>query len=144
MDRLASLRRFLEALHRKDLATARDYLADDVSIASPIIPEPFRGKAQVTGVLEALDHVIDAFDVREVLCGEEQFAVYVSIRADDIVIDAMDYTVVDDDGRVAAMTVMWRPLPAVVRMQQRLATLLEIPKLSLVETPSETASAAIG
>jgi hypothetical protein len=47
-----------------------------------------------------------------------------TIRFEDHVIDAFDHVRLGEDDRIETMTIAWRPLPAVVAVQQRL-----VPKL---------------
>lgn len=57
---------------------------------------------------------------------------FLRIKIDDIEIDGVDVTYLDEDGLIDSMTVAWRPLPAVVAMQNRIAPRLGLPALKLV------------
>jgi hypothetical protein len=46
--------------------------------------------------------------------------------------DGMDHTHLNEDGLVDSMTVAWRPLPALVEVQKRLASAIGVPALTLV------------
>ena len=96
-------------------------MADDVVIRSPIVPAPLQGKEQVTGVLDALLNTVDAFEPKLLLRDRSDFVAVFTIRLDDHVIDGMDHMHLNDAGLVDSMTVAWRPLPAVVAVQQKLA-----------------------
>lgn len=112
---------YLEAMGRRDIEGTKAHLADDVVIHSPIVPAPFQGKEQVTGVLEALLSTVDAFEPKLLLRDRSDFVAVFTIRLDDHVIDGMDHMHLNDAGLVDSMTVAWRPLPAVVAVQQKLA-----------------------
>jgi len=129
---LDKLHTFLDAMHRKDIQALAPYMTDDVLIRSPIVPEPFRGKTQVQAVLGHLLAVVDTFEVRELLRGDENVAVFLRMRMGDVEIDGVDVTHLDDNGLIDSMTVMWRPLPAVVAVQARIAPRLGLAALKLV------------
>ncbi|MBV8442166.1 MAG: hypothetical protein JO312_16665, partial [Hyphomicrobiales bacterium] len=52
---------------------------------------------------------------------QADFVAVFTIRFGDHVIDDMDHMHLNDAGLVDSMTVAWRPLPAVVAVQQKLA-----------------------
>ena len=111
---------YLEAMGRRDVGGTKAHMADDVVIRSPIVPAPFQGKEQVTGVLDALLSTVDAFEPK-LLRDRSDFVAIFTIRLGDHVIDGMDHMHLNDAGLVDSMTVAWRPLPAVVAVQQKLA-----------------------
>ena len=115
------LEAYLEAMGRRDVEGTKAHMADDVVIHSPIVPAPFQGKEQVTGVLDALLNTVDAFEPKLLLRDRSDFVAVFTIRLDDHVIDGMDHMHLNDAGLVDSMTVAWRPLPAVVAVQQKLA-----------------------
>jgi hypothetical protein len=61
---------------------------------------------------------------KEVLSGETHHAAYFRLQVEDTVVDGMDYILLDADGKIAEVTIWWRPLPSGVQMQRRLAGLL--------------------
>ncbi|ORA58459.1 nuclear transport factor 2 family protein [Mycobacteroides franklinii] len=95
-------------------------LAEDVVLFSPLDNEPVTGRREV---LEAMQGIGGAADLtyKEVLTGETHHAAYFRLQIEDTVVDGMDYILLDADGKIAAVTVFWRPLPSGVRMQRRLA-----------------------
>ncbi|MDT5205447.1 MAG: hypothetical protein QOD34_2083, partial [Mycobacterium sp.] len=60
----------------------------------------------------------------EVLSGETHHAASFRLQIEDTVVNGMDYILLDADGRIAEVTIWWRPLPSAVQMQGRLAGLL--------------------
>jgi limonene-1,2-epoxide hydrolase len=112
---------YLEAMGRRDVEATKAHMADDVIIYSPIVPAPFQGKEQVTRVLDALLSTVDAFEPKLLLRDGADFVAVFTIRFGDHVIDGMDHMHLNDTGLVDGMTVAWRPLPAVVAVQQKLA-----------------------
>ena len=61
---------------------------------------------------------------KEVLSGETHHAAYFRLQIEDTVVNGMDYILLDADGKIAEVTIWWRPLPAGVQMQRHLAGLL--------------------
>jgi len=115
---------FLEAMHEGDIARASEHLSETVELNSPILPTPFKGRASVVAVLTELLSTIDAFDPRMMMRDGADVIAVLTIRFEEHVIDAFDHVRLGEDGRIETMTIAWRPLPAVVAVQQRL-----VPKL---------------
>jgi limonene-1,2-epoxide hydrolase len=115
---------FLEAMHEGDIVRASEHLSETVELNSPILPTPFKGRASVVAVLTELLSTIDAFEPRMMMRDGADVIAVLTIRFEDHVIDAFDHVRLGEDGRIETMTIAWRPLPAVVAVQQRL-----VPKL---------------
>lgn len=115
---------FLEAMHEGDIARASAHLSETVELNSPILPTPFKGRASVSAVLGALLSTIDAFEPKMMMREGADVIAVLTIRFEGHVIDAFDHVRLGEDGRIETMTIAWRPLPAVVAVQQRL-----VPKL---------------
>jgi hypothetical protein len=95
-------------------------LAEDVVLYSPLGDEPTTGRE---AVLEAMRGVGGSADLtyKEVLSGETHHAAYFRLQIEDTAVDGMDYIRLDSDGKIAEVTIFWRPLPSSVQMQGRLA-----------------------
>ncbi len=115
---------FLEAMHEGDIVRASEHLSETVELNSPILPTPFKGRARVVAVLTELLSTIDAFDPRMMMREGADVIAFLTIRLEDHVIDAFAHVRLGEAGRIATMPIAWRPLPAVVAVQQRL-----VPKL---------------
>jgi hypothetical protein len=61
---------------------------------------------------------------KEVLSGETHHAAAFRLQIEDTVVDGMDYILLDEDGKIAKVTIFWRPLPSAIEMQGHLAKLL--------------------
>ena len=112
---------YLKAMGRRDVEGTKVHLADSVVLRSPIAPAPFEGRESVVKVLTQLLGVVDAFEPKLLLRDGADFVAVFTIRLGDSVIDGMDHMHLNDAGLVDSMTVAWRPLPAVVAVQQTLA-----------------------
>ncbi len=112
---------FVDHMHGgadKDALSA--ILAQDVVLYSPLGDEPTTGRE---AVLKAMREVGGSADLtyKEVLSGATHHAAYFQLQIDDIAVDGMDYIRLDADGKIAEVTIFWRPLPSGVQMQGRLA-----------------------
>ena len=130
---MTHLKPFLQAMHDGNSDGLGKHMTDDVTLRSPIIAEPFAGKERVLAVLSLLRDTADSFEVTDMIQGDRNTAVFVTIRAGDTVVQGVDDTHVDEHGLISSMTIQWRPLASVVSMQQLLAPKIGVPVLELVE-----------
>ena len=119
-----SVEAFVETMHGgadEDSLTA--ILAENVVLYSPLGNEPTTGR---TAVLEAMQGIGGSADLtyKEVLTGETHHAAYFRLQIEDTAVDGMDYIRLDADGKIAEVTIFWRPLPAGVQLQRHLADAL--------------------
>jgi hypothetical protein len=122
---------FVDTMHGgadKDALAA--ILAEDVVLYSPLGDDPLTGRE---AVLEAMRGIGGAADLtyKEILSGETHHAAYFRLRIEDIVVDGMDYILLDANGKIAEVTIWWRPLPSGVEMQRHLAGALGMPPWEL-------------
>jgi ketosteroid isomerase-like protein len=118
---LTHLHAFLDAMQRKDLEGMLAHMADDVMLKTPLVAEPFQGKAAIRPVVKALLGVVDKFEFREMMHGPEHVSEFFRVTVGSDELDGMDYWRVNDAGLIQEMTVLWRPLPAVLAAQDKLA-----------------------
>jgi hypothetical protein len=126
------LNEYLDAMARRNVEGTLPHMADNVVLRSPIAPTAIEGKERVAHVLTQLLSTVDAFEPKRLLRDEADFVAVFTIRFGDHVIDGMDHMHIDEKGLVDSMTVAWRPLPAVVGVQQKLAPKLGGTALMLV------------
>ncbi|MFJ4828865.1 nuclear transport factor 2 family protein [Streptomyces sp. NPDC088747] len=128
----AAFEGFLDALHRSDVTAAAESLAEDATLESPILADALSGKAKAAGVLQTIIDTTDAFDVKEVLAGDTHFAAFFALRVGETELDGVNYAEVNDDDKIVSLKVLWRPLPAIVAVQNKIAPVLGAPALQLV------------
>jgi hypothetical protein len=126
------LQAFLQSMAARDTTSALTHLAERVQLRSPILPEPIDGRDDVGRVLDALINTIDLFEPRLLLRDGPDVVALVQITLGDHQIDAFDHIHLDSAGLIEGMTVAWRPLPAVVAVQQVLVPKLGGQALQLV------------
>jgi len=118
---LTHINAFTAAMQRKDLEAMLIHMADDIVLKTPLSAEPFNGKAAIRPVVEALLGVVDRFDFREIMQGPQHVAAFFGITVGSIELDGVDYWRLNEAGLIQEMTVLWRPLPAVAAVQNKLA-----------------------
>ncbi|MBI3214131.1 MAG: nuclear transport factor 2 family protein [Mycobacterium sp.] len=122
---------FVDCMHGgADADALSGILAQGVVMYGPLSDEPVTGRE---AVLEAMRGVGAAAGLTysEVLTGDTHHAAYFRLQIEDTVVDGMDYILLDADGKIAEVTIWWRPLPSGVQMQHHLAGLLGMPPWEL-------------
>ncbi|WP_051862849.1 hypothetical protein [Streptomyces ochraceiscleroticus] len=66
-------------------------------------------------------HRLADLSYKEILSGETHHAASFRLQIEDTVVSGMDYAQIDADGKIAEVTIWWRPLPSAVEMQGHLA-----------------------
>ncbi len=118
---LTHINAFTTAMQRKDLPAMLAHMADDVVLNTPLAAEPVSGKAAIQPVVEALLNVVDSFDFQEIMQGPRHVSSFFRVTVGPNALDGMDYWRLNDAGLIQEMTVLWRPLPAIVAVQSKLA-----------------------
>jgi hypothetical protein len=90
----------------------------------PLGDEPLTGREAVLEAMRGVGAVATNLTYKEVLSGETHHAAYFRLQIEDTVVNGMDYILLDADGKIAEVTIWWRPLPSGVQMQGHLAGLL--------------------
>lgn len=99
-------------------------LAEDVMLYGPLGDEPVTGRKAVLNAIRTVSAVAADLTYTEVLSGETHHAAHFRLQINDAVVNGMDYIRLNTDGKIAKITIWWRPLPAGVDMQGQLAGLL--------------------
>jgi hypothetical protein len=121
----ACIESFIECMHSgADKDGLARVLAEDVVLIGPLGDEPLTGREAVTAAIQAVSKVAADLSYKEVLSGETRHAAFFRLQIEDTVVNGMDYILLNEDGKIAEVTVFWRPLPSAVEMQGHLAHLL--------------------
>jgi hypothetical protein len=116
---------FVDCMHGgADKDALSGILAEDVVLYGPLGDEPITGREAVLEAIRSVGAVAADLTYKEVLSGETHHAAYFRLQIEDTVVNGMDYILLDADGKIAEVTIWWRPLPAGVQMQRNLAGLL--------------------
>lgn len=108
-----------------------EIFAEDVVLYSPLGNEPTTGRKAVLEAIGTFAAVAD-LTYEEVLSGETHHAAHFRLRIEGTVVNGMDYFLLDADGKIAEVTIWWRPLPAGVQTQGHVAGLLGMPPWRLL------------
>lgn len=115
---------FVDAMHggaNKD-ALSRIF-AEDVVLYGPLSDDPVTGREAVLAAIQGIGGAAD-LTYSEVLTGQTHHAAYFRLQIEDTVVNGMDRFLLAADGKIAEVTIWWRPLPAGVEMQGHLADAL--------------------
>jgi ketosteroid isomerase-like protein len=116
---------FREAVENKDFDALEATLASDVVFRSPVVFAPYEGREAVAGLLRVVGQVLTpnlsyVWQVRE---GDREVLCFNSV-VDGREIDGVDLLHYNEDGLVAELTVMVRPLSALVTLRDAIGALL--------------------
>src|SRR4051812_15880398 len=111
---ISHIHAFTSAMQRKDLESMLSHMAEDIVLKTPLAAEPLHGKAALRPVVTALLGVVDRFVFREFLQGPEHVSAFLGITVGSLELDGVDYWRLNEAGFIQEMTVLWRPLPAIV------------------------------
>lgn len=127
-----TVKQFVDCMHGgAGNAALTRLLAENVVLYGPLGDEPITGKEAVLEAMLTVGTIATDLTYKEILSGETHHAAYFRLQIEDTVVDGMDYILLDADGRIAEVTIWWRPLPAGVQMQRHLAGHLGMPPWEL-------------
>jgi hypothetical protein len=118
--KLTHIHAFTAAMQRKDLDAMLVHMSDDVRLLTPLVSESFQGKTAIRPVVESLLAVVDSFEFLELMEGPQHVSEFFKVTVGSLVLDGMDYWRLNEEGLIQEMTVLWRPLPAIVAVQDQL------------------------
>jgi SnoaL-like protein len=116
---------FVDHMHGgADKDALSEILSEEVVMYGPLGDEPVTGREAVLEAMQRVGTVATDLTYSEVLSGETHHAACFRLQIEGTVVNGMDYIRLDSDGKIAEVTIWWRPLPAGVQMQRHLAGLL--------------------
>jgi SnoaL-like domain len=101
-------------------------LADDVVFRSPAVYRPYRGKEQVDQLLRLVATVFENFRYTHEWRDGSTTILFFEANVGDRELQGIDILEEDEDGRVAALTVMIRPLSGLQAVASAMAARLGI------------------
>jgi hypothetical protein len=115
---------FRLAAEAKDLDLLTDTLREDVELHSPILFRGFEGREIVSQVLTHVAATLEDLTYVDELSEGNSVALRFKARIGDRELEGIDFLELDDEGRVAVLTVFMRPMSALTafneQMKQRL------------------------
>jgi hypothetical protein len=117
---------FRVAAEARDLELMTQALHEDVVLHSPILFRGFEGREVATQVLTHVASVLEDLTYVDELPGERSVALRFKAKVDDLELEGIDYLELDDEGRVAELTVFMRPMSALTRFKEKMSERLGV------------------
>lgn len=117
---------FRRAAETKDVDLMKETLREDVVLHSPILFRGFEGREAVGFILGHVAETLEDLTYTGELTEEGAVALHFKANVGDRELEGIDLLELDEEGRVAELTVFMRPLSALTafneRMGERLGT----------------------
>jgi len=121
-----ALHPFRLAAEAKDLEAMTATLREDVILHSPILFRGFEGRDVVLGVLAHVVATLEDFRYTDELAEGNTVLLRCKARVGDRELEGIDFLELDEDGRVAELTVFMRPLSAINAFNEQMAARLGV------------------
>ncbi|HEX2706468.1 MAG TPA: nuclear transport factor 2 family protein [Solirubrobacterales bacterium] len=112
---------FRRAAEAKDLELLIETLREDVVLHSPILFRGFEGREVVSMVLTHVAATLEGLTYTDELVEGNTVALRFKATVGDRELEGIDFLELDEDGRVAELTVFMRPLSALTRFNEQMA-----------------------
>lgn len=116
---------FRRAAEAKDIATATDVFAEDVTFRSPVVYKPYEGREALLVLLGAVLRVFEDFRYTAQVETGDTAVLQFEARVGEREAQGVDILRFDDEGRVAEMIVMVRPMSAMHALAEAMQRQLE-------------------
>jgi hypothetical protein len=115
---------FRLAAEAKDLDLLSEALREDVELHSPVLFRGFEGREIVSQVLTHVSATLEGLTYTDELTEGNTVVLRFKARVGDRELEGIDFLELDEEGRVAVLTVFMRPMSALTafneQMKQRL------------------------
>lgn len=120
MDARAVAERFRTAVEAGHVDGMVELLAPTVVFNSPVTFHAFRGSETVAAVLRAVFEVFEEFRYIDSMEGEEMHGLVFQAKVGDREVTGIDLFRATNDGRIAELTVMVRPMSGLVALAEQM------------------------
>jgi len=117
---------FRRAAEAKDIELLTATLREDVELHSPILFRGFEGREIVTQVLTHVAATLEDLTYTDELAEGNTVALRFKAHVGDRELEGIDFLELDDDGRVAVLTVFMRPMSALTAFNEQMAERLGV------------------
>jgi SnoaL-like domain len=117
---------FRRAAEAKDLDLLAETLREDVELHSPILFRGFEGRDVVTAVLTHVAATLEDLTYVDELREGDSVALRFKARVGDRELEGIDFLELDDEGRVAVLTVFMRPMSALTAFNEQMSQRLGV------------------
>lgn len=111
---------FRLAAEAKDLDLLVQTLREDVELHSPVLFRGFEGRDVVAQVLTHVAATLEDLTYTDELHEGRTVALRFKARVGDRELEGVDFLELDDEGRVAVLTVFMRPMSALTAFNERM------------------------
>ncbi|HVY78340.1 MAG TPA: nuclear transport factor 2 family protein [Solirubrobacterales bacterium] len=111
---------FRRAAEAKDLELLTATLREDVELHSPILFRGFEGREAVTAILTHVAATLEDLTYVDELHEGNSVALRFKANVGDRELEGIDFLELDDEGRVAVLTVFMRPMSALTAFNERM------------------------
>jgi hypothetical protein len=111
---------FRRAAEAKDVELMTETLREDVELHSPILFRGFEGREVVGQVLTHVAATLEDLTYVDELAEGDTVALRFKARVGDRELEGIDFLELDEDGRVAVLTVFMRPMSALTAFNERM------------------------
>ena len=115
---------FRQAVEAKDIEAMEAALAPDVVFRSPVVFKPYEGREATMGLLRLVIQVFEDFQYTDELETGNSVCLVFKARVGDRELQGIDYLELDDDGKIAQLTVLIRPLSGLNAVAEGMGALL--------------------
>jgi hypothetical protein len=113
------------AMERRDIRAVADAFAANAEFHSPLTDKlTFKGREQIEALAGIVLDVFENFRYTAELMGDEDGFLVGRAKVDGLEIEFVDHLRFDSDGRIADITVFFRPLPAAAAALRRIGARL--------------------
>jgi hypothetical protein len=117
---------FRNAAEASDLEAMTATLREDVVLHSPVLFRGFEGRDAVIAVLGHVGATLEGLTYTDEAAGDGTVVLRFRARVGDRELEGVDYLQLDEDGRVADLTVFMRPMSALTAFNERMAERLGV------------------
>jgi hypothetical protein len=117
---------FRRAAEAKDVELMTEVLREDVVLHSPVLFRGFEGREVVAMVLGHVAGVLEGLTYTDEAAGESSVVLRFKAMVGDRELEGVDYLTLDDEGRVADLTVFMRPMSALTAFNAQMAERLGV------------------
>lgn len=117
---------FRRAAEAKDLELLTETLREDVELHSPVLFRGFEGRDVVTAVLTHVAATLEDLTYVDELHEGNTVALRFKARVGDRELEGIDFLELDEEGRVAILTVFMRPMSALTAFNEQMAERLGV------------------
>jgi SnoaL-like domain len=115
---------FRRAAEAKDLELLTETLREDVVLHSPVLFRGFEGRETVVAVLTHVAATLEDLTYVNELAEGSAVCLRFKAKVGDRELEGIDFLELDEDGRVAELTVFMRPFSALTAFNEQMAARL--------------------